>query len=83
MDDKQRDEMLWQIAKKRAAFKWSFSMYVFANAFLIGVWFFSTGRDSYFWPIWPILGWGIGILFSIYQHTRAIIFLLPRMNMNV
>ena len=64
MNDNQRDEILWQIAKKRAAFKWSFSVYVFVNAFLIGVWYFTTGPGNYFWPIWPILGWGIGILFQ-------------------
>jgi hypothetical protein len=55
MEDKQRDEMLWKIAKKRASFKLSFSIYVFVNAFLIGVWYFSSGPHSYFWPIWPAL----------------------------
>ena len=64
MEDKQRDEMLWKIAKKRASFKLSFSIYVFVNAFLIGVWYFSSGPHSYFWPIWPELGWGIGLLFQ-------------------
>ena len=64
MDEKQRDDMLWQIAKRRAAFKWSFSIYVFVNAFLVGVWYFSSGSGTYFWPVWPMLGWGIGILFQ-------------------
>ena len=64
MEDKQRDETLWEIAKKRAFFKWSFSMYVFVNAFLIGVWYFSSGPHSYFWPVWIMLGWGIGLLFQ-------------------
>lgn len=64
MNNDQRDEVLWRIARKRAAFKRSFSVYVFVNAFLVGVWYFSTGSQSYFWPIWPILGWGIGILFQ-------------------
>lgn len=73
MNNDQRDEALWRIARKRAAFKRSFSVYVFVNAFLIGVWYFSTGSHSYFWPIWPILGWGIGILFhylSAYQGNN-------------
>jgi len=64
LEDKQRDETLWEIAKKRAFFKWSFSMYVFVNAFLIGVWYFSSGPHSYFWPVWIMLGWGIGLLFQ-------------------
>ena len=30
------------------------------NAALVLIWaFVSTG---YFWPIWPILGWGIGLV---------------------
>lgn len=64
MNNNQRDEALWQVAKKRAAFKWSFSAYVFVNAFLLCVWFFTIGPDGYFWPIWSMLGWGIGILFQ-------------------
>ena len=64
LSEQQHDEMLWKIAKKRASFKWSFSIYVFVNAFLIGVWYFSSGPHSYFWPIWTMLGWGIGLLFQ-------------------
>ncbi len=73
MNNDQHDEMLWRIAKKRAAFKWSFSSYVFVNAFLIAVWYFSSGPDSYFWPIWVMLWWGIGLLFqylSAYQGNN-------------
>lgn len=62
MNNENRDEMLWQMAKKRAAFKRSFSVYVMVNAFLIAVWYFSSGPDPYFWPVWPIIGWGFGIL---------------------
>ena len=64
MQNNQHDDMLWKIAKKRASFKWSFSVYVFVNAFLICVWYFTTGPGNYFWPIWPMLGWGVGILFQ-------------------
>jgi 2TM domain-containing protein len=60
----QHEDALWKVAKKRAAFKWSFSAYVFAMFSLVCIWLFSTGPLSYFWPIWPIIGWGIGILFQ-------------------
>jgi hypothetical protein len=33
--------------------------YLMVNAMLIGIWA-ATGAD-YFWPIWPLLGWGIGV----------------------
>jgi hypothetical protein len=67
MESQQKDELLWQMAKKRASFKWSLASYVFVNAFLMGVWYFSTGIRSYFWPIWPMLGWGIGIAFQYFD----------------
>ena len=47
MNNDERDEMLWKIAKKRAAFKRSFSVYVFVNTFLIAVWYFSSGPGAY------------------------------------
>ncbi len=71
-DEKERDERLWRIARKRANFRRSFFVYVVINAFLWGVWWFTTGRNSgvrgYPWPIWVMLGWGIGIAFSISMH---------------
>ena len=60
----EHEAALWKIAQKRAAFKWSFSAYVFAMFSLVCIWLFSSGPLSYFWPIWPIIGWGIGLLFQ-------------------
>lgn len=64
MDIQQKDNLLWELAKKRAAFKWSLTAYIFVNASLIAVWFFTTGIDTYFWPFWSMFGWGIGIAFQ-------------------
>src|SRR4051794_1904530 len=36
-----------------------FTVYVLVNLMLIGIWAASGG--GYFWPIWPMLGWGIGV----------------------
>ena len=58
------EERLWQTARRRASFKRSLLVYCMVNIFLIGVWYFTSGRHTYFWPIWPILGWGIGIGFQ-------------------
>lgn len=30
---------------------------------LIAVWYFSSGPNSYFWPIWPIFGMSIAAVF--------------------
>jgi class 3 adenylate cyclase len=35
------------------------TVFLVVNLMLIGIWAASGG--GYFWPIWPILGWGIGL----------------------
>ena len=66
--EQQRDEQLWQQAKKRAGFQRSFVSYFVVNAFLWFIWWFTVGsrginRDMP-WPVWSMLGWGIGLLFQ-------------------
>ncbi len=41
------------------SFKTHLTVYSLVNLFLIGIWAASGG--GYFWPIWPILGWGIAL----------------------
>jgi class 3 adenylate cyclase len=36
-----------------------FTVYLLVNLMLIGIW--AASGAGYFWPIWPILGWGIGV----------------------
>ena len=43
----------------RQSFKIHLTFYVLVNLFLIGVWAASGG--GYFWPVWSILGWGLGV----------------------
>ncbi|MEO7531766.1 MAG: 2TM domain-containing protein [Sediminibacterium sp.] len=67
LNEQQKDEQLWQTARARVAFRWSFASYFIVNAFLIGIWFVSSGPYSYFWPMWSMLGWGIGIAFQYFN----------------
>lgn len=67
----QRDERLWKIAKKRAAFKKHCASYVGVNLFLWAMWYFTKGMhyDTLFehgmpWPAWCSLGWGLGLFFN-------------------
>jgi hypothetical protein len=60
-NQQQKDEMLWQLARRRAAFKGSLGAYIVVNLALVAIWYFSSGPGSYFWPIWPAIGWGIGV----------------------
>jgi hypothetical protein len=64
-----RDPKLWEIARKRASFKKNLITYLIVNAFLWALWYFTQGRkhyDGWPWPIWPMLGWGIGLLFHFF-----------------
>jgi len=63
-----KNDILWELAKKRAGFKKHLVSYVIVNAFLWAIWFVS-GRgydyDAYFpWPLWVMLWWGIGLAFN-------------------
>jgi len=64
MMDKTSDEKLWKIAKKRTAFKKVLLVYIGVNLTEVVVWYFTAGPGSYFWPIWSMLGWGLGLLFQ-------------------
>ena len=59
MTDEQRKWAIKRIRAKRD-FWIHFGVYLAVNAFLVVVW--AVTYTGYFWPIWPILGWGIGIV---------------------
>ena len=64
-DDELRQEAIKSIRRKQA-FKQTVFAYVVVNLLLIGIWALS-GTDNYFWPIWVIGGWGIGLAFQAYD----------------
>ena len=80
-----KDPGLWEIAQKRASFKTHAVTYLIMNAFFWAVWFLSSNRnerdldivglDHLPWPVWPMIGWGIGLAF---HYAGAYIF--PRSN---
>jgi hypothetical protein len=47
--------------KRRRDFAGSVGGWASVSAITTGVWF-ATGADGYFWPIWPMLGIGIGVV---------------------
>jgi uncharacterized membrane protein len=46
---------------KRREFTAHLAAYVLVNVFVVAIWAF-TGA-GFFWPVFPILGWGIGVFF--------------------
>ncbi|TLV00993.1 2TM domain-containing protein [Dyadobacter luticola] len=60
-----RDQQIWRKAKKRAGFKMHLRTYLIVNT---GLWllYLATGYPNLSeagvpWPIFPMLGWGIGL----------------------
>jgi len=41
-------------------------VYVLVNAFLVVIWAV-TSPDGFFWPIFPIVGWGIGVVMNAWD----------------
>lgn len=48
--------------KKRRDFCGHAITFVAINAVLVGVWWM-TGHGIFFWPVFPLVFWGIGLLF--------------------
>lgn len=66
MTEKLTDEEIRKVAKARVGFKIHAAVYVIVNAFLAAIWFITnaTGEAEdawYYWPVWPLMGWGIGL----------------------
>jgi len=47
--------------KAKRDFKTHVATYLIVNTMLVVIWAVAGG-GGYFWPIWPILGWGIGLV---------------------
>jgi uncharacterized membrane protein len=54
-----REQAIQRLKKKRD-FKTHVLIYVVVNTFLVVIW--AVTSAGFFWPIFPILGWGIGVL---------------------
>lgn len=54
------DPRRWRMAQARASFKIHALTYAGVITLLWIIWALTT-PNSYVWPIWPTLGWGIGL----------------------
>ena len=58
MTEEQRQWAIRRIRAKRA-FRAHLAIYLAVNALLVSIWAITSA--AYFWPVWPMLGWGIGV----------------------
>lgn len=49
--------------KKRRDFYAHVMVYLLVNAFLVIIWWM-TSPGGFFWPVFPIVGWGIGVVMN-------------------
>lgn len=72
MPETMSEEEIYRLARKRVQDKKDFfthlTVYVVVNALLVAIWAF-TG-SGYPWFIWPLMGWGVGVIF----HGLSVFF---------
>ena len=66
----EKDPQLWALAQRRVGFKYHLVSYLGMTCFFWGIWFFTGehySHQGFPWPIWPMMGWGIGLLFHFFN----------------
>ena len=69
MDEQQRREAAVKRLKAKRDFWTHVAVYVLVNGLLVVIWAVTSDRGS-FWPMWPILGWGIGLGLNAWEVYR-------------
>jgi predicted membrane channel-forming protein YqfA (hemolysin III family) len=67
-DADQRSQAIERL-KKRSEFWSHLAAYVLINALIVTVWF-AVADGGFFWPIFPMAGWGIGLFFHAMDVFR-------------
>jgi hypothetical protein len=52
--------------RKRRGLQAHVLAYVMVNLLLNGIWFITT-PGGFYWPVIPLLGWGIGLAFNVWD----------------
>jgi len=68
--DETRDVALRERAvkrlKKRRDFYGHILVYLLVNSFLVVIWAVTT-PGGFFWPVFPLVGWGIGVVLNAWD----------------
>ena len=60
-----RDKAVRQLKKQRD-FRSRLLVYILVNTFLVVIWAL-TNRHGFFWPVFPIAGWGIFVIMNAWD----------------
>lgn len=63
--ERRRDEARKILEEKKRGWQSAMVAYVVVNAFLVGIWAMTGG--GYFWPAWPLGGWGLAMVLSFWD----------------
>ena len=74
MIEKVQNDKLRRLAKKRAGFKKAVAITIFISLMLVLIWFFTTGPQSYFWPMWPFMGFAFSLLIQYLEAYAGTTF---------
>ena len=58
--DEDRRELAYKRVKEKRDFRSHLAVSVIVNAMLVVIWALSGA--GYFWPVWPMAGWGVGLV---------------------
>jgi len=64
-----REEAIKRL-KKRRDFGVHLLVYCLVNGFIVVIWAM-TDLHGFFWPIFPILGWGVGLILNAWDVYRS------------
>ena len=67
-DDEELRDLASTRLERRQEFYAHLLAYVLVNGMLVAIWAMSGA--GFFWPIFPIMGWGIGIAFHAWDTFR-------------
>ena len=77
--DDVKEPTLWKIAQRRASFKYNVLIYFIMSIFFWTLWYINLRQGVRIpdeenlvpWPVWPMLGWGIGLFFHYLHAYRS------------
>ena len=64
-DQTARDRAVTRL-KKRRDFRGHLLVYLLVNTFIVVIWAV-TDAHGFFWPVFPIVGWGIGVVMNAWD----------------